>query len=122
MQYENSNNEEKEKLKEKYCTHIKEKDLCREQKLQDRQKINDTNLCVVYDMQAQMPSPNGDTSAFSYKSKLNSENFTVVELSKKKKILMKNVAKLTIMFSHIFGTRLMVKKVLLKSDPAYYNI
>nr|CAH7736079.1 unnamed protein product [Callosobruchus chinensis] len=34
-------------------------------------------------MQAQMPSPNGDTSAFYYKSRLNSENFTVVELFKK---------------------------------------
>nr|CAH7766804.1 unnamed protein product [Callosobruchus chinensis] len=30
-----------------------------------------------------MPSPNGDTSAFYYKSRLNSENFTVVELFKK---------------------------------------
>nr|CAH7766802.1 unnamed protein product [Callosobruchus chinensis] len=80
-QYENSNEVGKDRLRADYNTHIKEKELCREEKRVDRQKIDDKNLCVVYDMQAQMPSPNGDTSAFYYKSRLNSENFTVVELS-----------------------------------------
>lgn len=38
----------------------------------------------IYDLEAVLPSPRGDTSAFYYyKSKLNSYNFTIVELTKK---------------------------------------
>lgn len=73
----------KNEIKNKYEDHIKEKDLCRQQKRLDRENITETNICAVYDLQAVMQCPTGDTSAFFYKSKLNCFNFTIVEMLKK---------------------------------------
>lgn len=47
LRYENSRGEEIDKLKERHSAHIKVKVLCRKEKLQDRQKIGDTNLSVL---------------------------------------------------------------------------
>ncbi|XP_063390030.1 uncharacterized protein LOC134675631 [Cydia fagiglandana] len=62
---------------------MNEKEWCRQEKRLDRQNINETNLCAVYDLQAVLQCPTGDTSAFFYKSKLNCLNFTIVQMLKK---------------------------------------
>lgn len=84
LQYHNSVGDQKRTLKEKYETHHEEKLLSREEKKMDRKNVDEYNLCVCYDVQAIMQSPNGDTSSFFYKSKLNSLNFTMTELNKLK--------------------------------------
>lgn len=55
----------------------------------DRQNINEVNICAVYDLQAVMQCPTGDTSSFYYKSKLNCFNFTIVEMLKKTETIKK---------------------------------
>ncbi|CAG5055266.1 unnamed protein product [Parnassius apollo] len=73
----------KAKLKVKFDTHLKEKDLCRLEK-NDRRKIGEGNiLCTVYNFQAVMQCPLGDSSSFYYISKLNCPNFTMAELAQK---------------------------------------
>lgn len=80
--YENSNQEDKEKLKKKYDTHLVEKNLSREEKKKDKDLLNiNQNLTVaVYDLQAVLQLPRGDVSVFYYKSKLNNMNFTISKL------------------------------------------
>lgn len=62
---------------------MEEKLLSRQEKHEDRCKIDGKNIVLVFDLQAVLQSPRGDTSAFYYKSKLNSYNFTVTSLNKK---------------------------------------
>lgn len=83
FEYELALSNRKIELKEKYDAHLIEKDLCRNEKRRDRQNIDDINICAVYDLQAVMQCPTGETSSFYYKSKLNCLNFTIVELLKK---------------------------------------
>lgn len=84
LDYEQASTNRKIELQQKYEVHLKQKDLCRKEKRLDRQNIDDTNICVVYDLQAVMQCPTGETSSFFYKSKLNCFNFTIVELMLKK--------------------------------------
>lgn len=65
--------------------HHEEKILSREEKKVDRKNITANNKVAIYDLQAVLQCPRGDSSAFYYKSKLNSYNLTVTELSKKDK-------------------------------------
>ncbi|XP_072394907.1 uncharacterized protein [Diabrotica undecimpunctata] len=83
LQYANSNNEQKKSLQVLYDLHHEEKILCRNEKKEDRKLIHENNKVVVFDLQATLQSPQGSTSAFYYKSKLNSYNFTMAELTKK---------------------------------------
>ncbi|KAI8437969.1 hypothetical protein MSG28_010631, partial [Choristoneura fumiferana] len=83
LEYELANSNRKEELKEKYDTHLKEKEMCRNEKRIDRQNVDDIHICAVYDLQAVMQCPCGESSSFFYKSKLNCLNFTIVVLSKK---------------------------------------
>lgn len=82
LQYKNSTADQRLSLKVKYDTHLEEKELSREEKKNDRKNADKYNLLVCYDVQAIMQSPNGETSSFYYKSKLNSYNFTLTMLNK----------------------------------------
>lgn len=79
----NSNEEQRAEMEEKYQIHLKEKELSRKEKLADRKKVNGCNVVVIYDLEAVLQCPRGDTSAFYYKSKLNSYNLTLTELTNK---------------------------------------
>ena len=73
-------------IQEKYDTHLEQKVLSREEKRKDRENASETTICAVFDLQAVMQCPTGDISAFYYKSRLNSFNFTIVELNKPKEL------------------------------------
>ncbi|CAK1598166.1 unnamed protein product [Parnassius mnemosyne] len=79
--YDNCEGEEKEKKKQEYDTHLKEKDLCRAEKVKDKE--NKDAVVAVYDMQAVFQCPKGDISLFYYVSKLNVFNFTIYDLHSK---------------------------------------
>lgn len=83
LDYELANPVRKLEIKNNYDDHLKEKDLCRQEKRLDRQNISDTFICAVYDLQAVLQCPTGETCSFFYKSKLNCLNFTIVEMLKK---------------------------------------
>ncbi|KAL4713815.1 hypothetical protein ACJJTC_015469 [Scirpophaga incertulas] len=76
LQYKNSTPEQKVLLKESYDAHLEEKTLSRQENRDDRCKIDDKKV-IVFDLQAVLQSPTGDTSGFYYKSKLNSYNYDV---------------------------------------------
>lgn len=79
-QYKNAVGEEKEKLEADYTEHCRQKVLSRMEKKTDIEicKNTDTNeIVAIYDLQAVMPVPVGESSSFYYKSKLNCLNFTV---------------------------------------------
>ncbi|KAL0840311.1 hypothetical protein ABMA28_015581 [Loxostege sticticalis] len=78
--FENASPVDKEKMEEKYRLHLKEKDLSREEKLRDKEMIDDNNIVACYDLQAMLQVPKGDVSSFYYKSRLNCLNFTICEL------------------------------------------
>ncbi|XP_060809417.1 uncharacterized protein LOC132903927 [Amyelois transitella] len=78
--YENALQPDKEKLEEKYISHLKEKELSRAEKLRDKEFISENNIVACYDMQAMLQVPRGDVSSFYYKSRLNCMNFTICEL------------------------------------------
>lgn len=77
--YKNATGEDQIKLKECYEEHLKQKTLSREEKAKDIElvKENGETIVAIYDLQAVMPVPIGNSSAFFYKSKLNCLNFTV---------------------------------------------
>lgn len=76
--YKNSLDEDKKALETKYLEHVEEKELSREEKDKDKARAkNNEVMLVVYDLQAVLPIPTGQTSAFFYKSRLNCYNFTV---------------------------------------------
>ena len=81
--YTNASAEDKEKLNIKYEKHQKEKELSREEKNTDKLKVSKNYVVAVYDLQAVLPCPRGDVSVFYYKSKLNTFNFTITELTTK---------------------------------------
>ncbi|XP_038218901.1 uncharacterized protein LOC119837403 isoform X1 [Zerene cesonia] len=83
LQYANSNNEQKNLMRGTFDAHLEEKTLSRQDKYNDRCKINENNKVLVFDLQAVLQSPRGNTSAFFYKSKLNSYNFTITLLNQK---------------------------------------
>lgn len=81
--YENATEEEKATLKAEHDEHLIEKTMARKEKESDKEKLKETTLLAVYDLQAVMPLPKGDCSAFYYSSKLNVFNFTIYDLIKK---------------------------------------
>ncbi|RVE39906.1 hypothetical protein evm_015444 [Chilo suppressalis] len=79
-------------IEEKYDTHIKEKNYSRIEKHNDRNNINKNSRVAVYDLEAVLQCPRGDSSCFYYKSKLNCYNLTVTELTPKEcNVAYKNV-------------------------------
>jgi hypothetical protein len=79
--FQNAEGENKEKFREKYEIHQREKELSRKEKDEDKKKSNKNFIVSVYDLQAILPAPRGEVSVFYYKSKLNSFNFTISELN-----------------------------------------
>ncbi|XP_072947736.1 uncharacterized protein [Epargyreus clarus] len=80
--YKNVTGEDQIKLKECYEEHLKQKTLSREEKAKDIElaKENEETVVAIYDLQAVMPVPIGNSSAFFYKSKLNCLNFTITNI------------------------------------------
>lgn len=78
--YQNSDQNEKEKLKNEYDSHIREKELSRAEKKKDKENISETFIVACFDLQAALPLPKGDVSSFYYKSRLNCYNFTICKL------------------------------------------
>lgn len=64
--FENAPTEEKENLSVQYEAHLKEEDLSRIEKENDKKCINNV---VVYDLHAVLPCPQGHTSTFYYVTK-----------------------------------------------------
>lgn len=83
VQYDNAVGKEKIAFETKYQEHQKEKNLSRKEKENDKGKAKeDSNyIVIVYDLQAVMQCPRGNTSAFYYVSKLNTFNFTICDLA-----------------------------------------
>lgn len=83
--YVNASDSQKEKMKDFYENHLKEKDLSRIEKEKDKTEANSKSslIVAVYDLQASLPCPKGEISTFYYVSKLNSYNFTIYELKSK---------------------------------------
>lgn len=81
--YENASETDKVNLKESYDQHLVEKELSRKEKDNDKLILVDKAVLAVYDLQAVMPLPKGECSAFYYSSKLNVLNFTITDLIKK---------------------------------------
>ncbi|CAK1589667.1 unnamed protein product [Parnassius mnemosyne] len=80
VSFENADESGKEKLSEKYWSHLDEKEWSRIEKENDKVKASTDYIVAVYDLQAVLQSPKGDVSIFYYKSKLNNLNFTISEL------------------------------------------
>lgn len=78
--YENSDENQKNCLKQEYDIHISEKEMSRAEKKSDKVKKFSNTIVAVYDMQAVMQLPKGDVSVFYYKSKLNVINFTIYNM------------------------------------------
>uniref|UniRef100_A0A6P7GAH1 Uncharacterized protein LOC114339788 n=1 Tax=Diabrotica virgifera virgifera TaxID=50390 RepID=A0A6P7GAH1_DIAVI len=81
--FSNAVEKDKEELRKMYDTHLKEKNLARQNKEDDKQYTPDNCIVAVYDLQAAMPCPRGDASNFYYVSKLNVYNFTIYNLKSK---------------------------------------
>lgn len=80
FKFNQSSNEEKEKLKLEFENHQKEKNLCRTEKINDKAKSSKTFIVCCYDMQAVMQIPKANSSIFYYKSKLNTMNLTISDI------------------------------------------
>ncbi|CAG9760236.1 unnamed protein product [Ceutorhynchus assimilis] len=78
--YFNASEEDKVTLKEKYDTHLREKELSRQEKQNDKKNNDDNTIIAVYDLQAVLQCPRGDVSSFYYNSKLNVFNFSIYEM------------------------------------------
>lgn len=74
----NSSEEEKKNLQDQYNLHIEEKELSRQEKEVDKRSVD--KVTAVFDLQAALPCPQGDSSSFYYVSKLNTYNLTIYEL------------------------------------------
>ncbi|KAL4720776.1 hypothetical protein ACJJTC_017583 [Scirpophaga incertulas] len=81
--YTNATEKDKQIMKHDYELHLKEKQLARDQKDQDKNYTPDTCIVSVYDLQTAMSCPKGDTSTYYYVSKLNCYNFTIYDIKTK---------------------------------------
>lgn len=78
--FKNSNDEEKVKLQCLYESHQEEKKLSRTEKAADKEKLKEEGsnmVLAMYDLQAVLPVPMGQTSALFYKFRLNCFNLHV---------------------------------------------
>lgn len=81
------NTVDKEPLLEKRKLHLEEKFLSRlelEKDIEDSKQTDYNNIVAIFDLQAVLPCPIGQSSAFFYKSKLNCYNFTVSNINSDK--------------------------------------
>lgn len=84
--FTNSDENEREILKEKYESHIMEKDLSRQEKEKDKNNLENSLFVAVYDLQAVLSCPRGEASGFYYLSKLSVYNFTICNLKDTKDV------------------------------------
>jgi len=63
-------------IEEKYESHIREKDLARIEKNDDIKNSKENTVVAIFDLQAVLSCPNGDTSSFYYVSKVAVYNLT----------------------------------------------
>ena len=97
--YKNAADEEKVKLQEIYQEHQEEKELSRIEKNMDKEMAQKKEIqLAVYDLQAVLPVPMGQTSAFFYKSRLNCYNFTVSV--HKRSLYSKSISTLEVHFAY----------------------
>lgn len=76
--YNNTKGDKKYNLKNEYDIHLKEIELSRTEKNND--KLKPDVIVAVYDFQAIMTLPQENSSVFYYKSKLNVFNFTIYDM------------------------------------------
>ncbi|CAG4983658.1 unnamed protein product [Parnassius apollo] len=69
-------------LQNRYDQHQLEKELCRQEKSNDKTMVKENYIVACYDLQAVLPLPKGDVSTLYYKCKLNICNFTINVLAK----------------------------------------
>ncbi|CAH2009765.1 unnamed protein product [Acanthoscelides obtectus] len=81
--FQMASGEDRQNLVSDYETHIAEKDLSRQEKKEDKENSESNVIVAVYDLQAVLQCPRGETSPFYYCSKLNVFNFTIYELKTK---------------------------------------
>ncbi|CAG4989653.1 unnamed protein product [Colias eurytheme] len=84
VRYENAQGSAKENLEVEYLKHIEEKELSRKEKDADKTNVGPDNIVAIYDLQAVLQLPRGNTSIFYYKSKLNTLNFTISQIGNDK--------------------------------------
>ncbi|CAG4984535.1 unnamed protein product [Parnassius apollo] len=78
-----------EVLENQYLEHLRQKELSRAEKKNDIEtcKMAESNSIVaIFDLQAVMPVPIGESTAFFYKSKLNCLNLTITDIKNKETI------------------------------------
>lgn len=80
VSFQNASVVEKEQCRAKYEKHLMEKELAREEKEKDKKSVTNNLVVVVYDLQAVLQCPRGNSS-FYYTSKINVFNFTTFELA-----------------------------------------
>nr|CAI5870500.1 unnamed protein product [Callosobruchus analis] len=80
MAFKVASDEEKIPLKDDYENHLKEKELSRRKKENDKNNSDEDTVVAVYDLQAVLQCPKGDVSTFYYTCKLNVFNLTVYEI------------------------------------------
>nr|CAI5821888.1 unnamed protein product [Callosobruchus analis] len=80
MAFKVASDEEKISLKDDYENHLKEKELSRREKENDKNNSDEGTIVAVYDLQAVLQCPKGDVSTFYYTCKLNVFNLTVYEI------------------------------------------
>ncbi|KAL4718653.1 hypothetical protein ACJJTC_013382 [Scirpophaga incertulas] len=81
--YKNAEDDKKTELELQYMNHQREKVLSRTEKATDialSREPQSKFIVAIYDLQAQLPVPIGNSSAFYYKSKLNCYNFTITNI------------------------------------------
>ena len=83
--YENSTSDEKLELEEDHQEHIRNKNLGRELKNDDKEKaLSNSNFCAAtFDLQQVLSAPKSDVGLAYYKLKLATYNFTVFNLASK---------------------------------------
>lgn len=85
VRYENAQgNANENDIKVEYFKHIEEKNLSRIEKEADKSNVGPDNIVAIYDLQAVLQLPRGNTSIFYYKSKLNTLNFTISHIGNDK--------------------------------------
>lgn len=80
--FENDKNDVE--LNVKYENHITQKNLARIEKDNDKKSSDDNSVVAIFDLQAVLPCPNGETSSFYFVSKLAVYNLTFYNLRNKR--------------------------------------
>lgn len=80
--YKNSSEEEKKDMKHVIDQHIKNKEMSRKEKDEDKKRSQEEQgfVCAAFDLQKVLPVPTGDVSLMYYRRKLSVYNFTVFDI------------------------------------------